>query len=334
MSDKLYTKLKKEGYYTKSYSDFKNKYLIDDSRLSELYATLKNNDYFGEFAPEITTFDEFKKYYSLNVAPTAQFLPCTPNKTPVKSKSGQLLAINKTTVWDKPTVYIYPTKDGKTSRFYVKTGEHEGKMGTVSCNGKGNYYVLDEVAKKNQQQQASSPTQPKKTWNIVTFGAEDIISGNQTLKWGDKGQIVGELQQLLTKIGMGDISADGSIDNKFGKRTYNTVKNLQQGALGDSNPTGTVDSTTWQGLNNLVKNKDIQKNDIYSDEPIKTEPEQEVRKPKFNIDEPPGEFKMDAPGQIKTKEMMAENNKIKLTLTSMLKYDKDVNYKDINLDLL
>jgi len=330
MSDILYKKLKKEGYYTKSYSDFKEKYLIDDSRLSELYTQLKNSNYFNDIT-EITDFNSFKKYYSLNVAPPAQFLPCTPNKKPVKSKSGQLLAINKTTVWDKPTVYIYPTKDGKTSRFYVKNGEHEGKMGTVSCNGNGNYYVLDEIAKKNQQQQANSPTQPKKTWNIVTFGAEDIISGNQTLKWGDKGEVVGELQKLLTKIGMGDISVDGSIDNKFGKRTYNTVKNLQSGALGDSNPTGTVDSTTWQGLNNLVKNKDIQQNDIYSDEPIKTEPEQDVAKPKFNIDEPPGEIKMDVPGQIKNKEMMAER---KLTLTSMLKYDKEISYKNINLDLL
>lgn len=324
MSDILYKKLKKEGYYTKSYSDFKNRYLIDDSKLSELYAQLKNNNYFNGIE-EINDFNSFKKYYSLNVAPTAQFLPCTANKTPVKSKSGQLLAINKTTVWDKPTVYIYPTKDGKTSRFYVKTGEHEGKMGTVSCNNKGSFYLLDEIAKKNQQQQGNSSIQPKKTWNNVTFSADDIINGNATLKWGDKGNVVGELQQLLTDVGMGDISADGAIDNKFGKRTHNAVKNLQSGALSDNKPNGVVDSTTWNGLVNLVKNKDIQKNDIYSDEPIKTEPEQ-------NMDEPG--FQMDEPGQIKTKEMMAENFNKKLTLTSLLKFDKEINYKDINLDFL
>lgn len=330
MSDKLYKNLKKEGYYTNSYADFKNKYLIDDSRLSELYATLKNNYYFENVAPEITTFEEFKTYYGINIAPTAQFLPCTTNKTASYGKYGQLFAINKTTVWDKPTVYIYPTKDGKTSRFYVGTGEHKGKMGTVSCYGKGSYYVLDEVAKiNNPQTNNTTNTQTKKTWNYVTFGAEDIISGNQTLKWGDKGRVVGELQQLLIDVGMGDISADGSIDNKFGKRTYNTVKNLQQGALGDSNPTGIVDSTTWQGLNNLVNNKNKQKEDIYSDEPIKTEPEQDVAN--SNTDgEAYGENNFDDFGQINTINM----NERKLTLTSMLKYDKDVNYKDINLNLL
>jgi len=95
----------------------------------------------------------------------------------------------------------------------------------------------------------------KPKWNIVNFTSKDILSGKASLKWGDKGRVVGELQQLLVDVGMGMVSKSGKIDNLFGRNTKKAVYNLQQGALGDTKPNGIVDSSTWIGIQNLLKNK-------------------------------------------------------------------------------
>lgn len=107
----------------------------------------------------------------------------------------------------------------------------------------------------NKTQKQPVPVKLKPKWNIVNFTSKDILSGKRTLKWGDKGKVVGELQQLLTDVGMGMVSKSGKIDNLFGRNTKKAVYNLQQGALGDSKPNGIVDSTTWVGIQNLLKNK-------------------------------------------------------------------------------
>lgn len=107
----------------------------------------------------------------------------------------------------------------------------------------------------NKTQKQPVPVKTKPKWNIVNFTSKDIISGKATLKWGDKGKIVGELQQLLVNVGMGMVSKSGKIDNLFGRNTKKAVYNLQQGALGDTKPNGIVDSTTWMGIQNLLKNK-------------------------------------------------------------------------------
>jgi hypothetical protein len=100
---------------------------------------------------------------------------------------------------------------------------------------------------------STAPVKTKPT--PVNFTSKDVLSGKVNLKWGDKGKVVGELQQLLVDVGMGMVSKSGKIDNLFGRNTKKAVYNLQQGALGDTKPNGIVDSTTWIGIQNLLKNK-------------------------------------------------------------------------------
>lgn len=107
----------------------------------------------------------------------------------------------------------------------------------------------------NKIQKQPAPVKTKPKWNVVNFTSKDVLSGKANLKWGDKGKVVGELQQLLVDVGMGMVSKSGKIDNLFGRNTKTAVYNLQQGALGDTKPNGIVDSTTWIGIQNLLKNK-------------------------------------------------------------------------------
>lgn len=80
------------------------------------------------------------------------------------------------------------------------------------------------------------------------------LTGGKSVRIGMKGDIVGDIQKLLIKLGYTNVSSSGNSDNVFGRRTKQMVIDFQKanGLLDD----GIVGKNTWGKLNDpaAVKN--------------------------------------------------------------------------------
>lgn len=81
------------------------------------------------------------------------------------------------------------------------------------------------------------------------------LTGGQSVGIGMKGKIVGDIQNLLIKLGYVNVSKDNKADSNFGRRTKKMVEDFQS-LNGLVPPDGIVGKDTWAKLNDpaAVKN--------------------------------------------------------------------------------
>jgi peptidoglycan hydrolase-like protein with peptidoglycan-binding domain len=82
----------------------------------------------------------------------------------------------------------------------------------------------------------------------------DDLKGGKAIKIGMRGDIVGQVQDLLIKLGYVNVSKDNKRDNIFGPKTEKMVKDFQKN--NGLNDDGVVGKDTWPKLNDpaAVKN--------------------------------------------------------------------------------
>jgi len=93
---------------------------------------------------------------------------------------------------------------------------------------------------------SSTPSLSGDAFTDTTLTADELKAG-KFVKKGMKGKIVGDIQNLLIKLGYTDVSKSGKADDKFGSRTEKMVKDFQK--ANDLTDDGAVGEKTWPKLN-------------------------------------------------------------------------------------
>lgn len=206
---------------------------------------------------DIGKYEDLESRLSGNPTTTTKFkfLPCVAKRgKPVTNKRGHVVIQYKLTVWDSPTIVIYQSNDGVTCRFMVVDGKYKSRMGTAKCTPNNKiFYQLDTPGGKKQGGGNTSGGATKRTWNKVNFTLDDILSGKASIKWGDSGPVVTEVQKIMNSLNLGSVSKSGQPDGKFGKRTNLAVKQYQGNNMPKGSMTGIVDSKT---LKHMIETRD------------------------------------------------------------------------------
>jgi hypothetical protein len=149
-----------------------------------------------------------------------------------------------------------------------KTGKTVQYKGTWKCDGDKDFIINTEDGDeystkagkwkgptKNNNSNSNSNNNSGSGTSLVdtTLTADDLKAG-KFVKKGMKGKIVGDIQNLLIKLGYTDVSKSGKADDKFGSRTEKMVKDFQK--ANDLTDDGSVGEKTWPKLNDpaAVKN--------------------------------------------------------------------------------
>ena len=225
-----------------TYNEFKIA-MSDNSRRKKFYdmVTSKKMD--------IGTFQEFENRIgvtSQTPPPTSEdFPPCAIKKGKVrKTPSGADVIVYKTTIWDKPNVQLY----SKINRFVVLGGSEKGKMGNYKCTESGKLFLELDSEKK------VDPNNKKQGLTSTNLTSDDILNGKGSVKIGMKGNVVGELQNLLISKGFKEVSKTGNADNTFGPLTDQMVREFQ--TKNELTVDGIVGPNTWSKLSkNSVETK-------------------------------------------------------------------------------
>lgn len=225
-----------------TYNEFKIA-MSDNSRRKKFYdmVTSKKMD--------IGTFQEFENRIgvtSQTPPPTSEdFPPCAIKKGKVrKTPSGADVIVYKTTIWDKPNVQLY----SKINRFVVLGGSEKGKMGNYKCTESGKLFLELDSEKK------VDPNNKKQGLTSTNLTSDDILNGKGSVKIGMKGNVVGEIQNLLISKGFKEVSKTGNADNTFGPLTDKMVREFQ--TKNELTVDGIVGPNTWSKLSkNSVETK-------------------------------------------------------------------------------
>ena len=150
----------------------------------------------------------------------------------ITDKTGKTVQYKGTWKCDGDKDFIINTEDG--DEYSTKTGKWKGPTKNNNSNSNNN---------------SGSGTSLVDT----TLTADDLKAG-KFVKKGMKGKIVGDIQNLLIKLGYTDVSKSGKADDKFGSRTEKMVKDFQK--ANDLTDDGSVGEKTWPKLNDpaAVKN--------------------------------------------------------------------------------
>ena len=156
-----------------------------------------------------------------------------------KTPSGADVIVYKTTIWDKPNVQLY----SKINRFVVLGGSEKGKMGNYKCTESGKLFLELDSEKKVDPKKDGNKKQGLSSTNLTS---DDILNGKGSVKIGMKGNVVGEIQNLLISKGFKEVSKTGNADNTFGPLTDKMVREFQtkNGLTVD----GIVGPNTWSKL--------------------------------------------------------------------------------------
>ena len=128
---------------------------------------------------------------------------------------------------------------------FTSTGTRN--KGVFSCTKTGRIFLDDAKTATPDSSSGSSVTNTNLTASDLT--------GGQSVGIGMKGKIVGDIQNLLIKLGYVNVSKDNKADSNFGRRTKKMVEDFQS-LNGLVPPDGIVGKDTWAKLNDpaAVKN--------------------------------------------------------------------------------
>lgn len=197
----------------------------------------------------------------------------TPQKTVDTSMFACLLKDNSLKLSADKTFVTYVSSDNtiKWTFFSNNRININGKMGSWACNGANSYIVKKDDGSDSYTPEAGWASDNNSNTNNTNTGgsgsgggsgttlvdttltADDLKAG-KSVKKGMKGKIVGDIQNLLIKLGYTNVSKSGTADEKFGSRTEKMVKDFQ--TANGLNDDGIVSKDTWPKLNDpaAVKN--------------------------------------------------------------------------------
>ena len=248
---KLYEKISIK-FNIGTFDEFKSKMQTVEQRKS-FYDVISKKFNIGGYNDYVTRLGVTSQTTNTTQPPPAtseDFPPCAIKKGKVrKTPSGADVIVYKTTIWDKPNVQLY----SKINRFVVLGGSEKGKMGNYKCTESGKLFLELDSEKKitpkkdDNKKQGSGLTSTNLT-------SDDILNGKGSVKIGMKGNVVGEIQNLLISKGFKEVSKTGNADNTFGPLTDKMVREFQtkNGLTVD----GIVGPNTWSKLSkNSVETK-------------------------------------------------------------------------------
>ena len=223
----LYQGLKSDGSYTKSFSEFVNKYFLDDSGVDNLWNLL-----IGDGVYTKPKSDFYKKYAcDLQWAKDGGYCgtqPIDPNSTRQKNINSIFCGL----VDNKVTGGRYTGKTWEEYKVAQAVTAAEEDIAKASCTNNPQPPIVPPIVP------------PSPTYVETTATGQDIINGT-LIKKGMKGNIVEKIQEHLNRHG-----ASLKVDGKFGPKTKSAVESFQskKGLTVD----GVVGPKTWV---ELVKDK-------------------------------------------------------------------------------
>ena len=245
--EKLHNSLKNE-YDLPDINTFKTE-ISNPTNLRKLHQKLVEDGYdipdYDTFSNEM--FPQTKEYTKTPPPTSEDFLPCAIKLGKVrKTPSGVDVIVYKSTIWDKPNVQLYSKL--KSNRFVVLDGSEKGKMGNYKCTESGKLFLELDSEKK------VDPNNKKQGLTSTNLTSDDILNGKGSVKIGMKGNVVGEIQNLLISKGFKEVSKTGNADNTFGPLTDKMVREFQ--TKNELTVDGIVGPNTWSKLSkNSVETK-------------------------------------------------------------------------------
>lgn len=240
--------------YPNGYTDWEKANFKNDDTVKKLRTKAIG---LGIFSPNVTESAFFAKF-ACDLLPNSTY--CKKSAPQPENNLFACLLKDPTNKLDKDTVIW----QGDTTKwtFFNNNRWYDsktGNKGTWSCKGSDEYIIKDdngeiydsatdkwvEPNKKDDTTDSNNTADDSKT-NISNLKSDDLYAGKK-VTIGAKGQIVGDIQQLLIDKGFPDVSKNKTPDNSFGKMTYNMVKAFQKSkGLTDD---GIVGKNTWAALN-------------------------------------------------------------------------------------
>jgi len=268
----LYQLLNRDGIADKiSFDDFVKKYFSSENNVLGLYSYLISHISPRDSFYYTKSNKEFFSKYACDLLPNSKYCGGT-------GKSGSNFWDTSMAAGDKLIVTTDPnqmrTSDGKfviwnTGRVMYTDNNGVQSMGTMEITSPKSYKikyddgdVYDSTTAKvthgnsnTQQQQQQSTSQQTNNPIDVNIKPEEILDGTKIVKMGMKGDIVTQIQQLLIKNGLTNISKSGQPDGVFGSRTTQSVRDFQEknGLTVD----GVVGKNTWSKLTQSPTNPQI-----------------------------------------------------------------------------
>jgi peptidoglycan hydrolase-like protein with peptidoglycan-binding domain len=168
--------------------------------------------------------------------------------------------------------FSYQKKDGNADVGHWQT-KSNGNGFTIKEDN-GDTFDTDTNTWIKGQNNASLRNQPSE----VVIKPEEIANGTKLVKVGMKGDIVTQIQQLLIKNGLTNISKTGKPDGIFGSRTAQSVHDFQE--KNGLNTDSIVGKNTWAKLNEEPSNNQTET----KLDPNTGLPDNSLGLPKFNTD--------------------------------------------------
>jgi hypothetical protein len=246
-----------ERKYPNGYPDWKAINFKDEATVKALHVNVTN---MGIFNPPFSEKDFFQKF-------ACDILKTSTNCVAATNQNTNIFACLSVDSDLKPdgggtTLTYNGDRQGKAYKWTFFTNnrfvENPGRrMGRWDCVGTDNYKIrLDGenedfyVFKENNTSNTNTNTNTNTSTNTglvdTNLTSNDLTAG-KVVKVGMKGNIVGDIQQLLIDKGFIHVSKNDKADNIFGNRTKRMVKAFQ--AANGLTDDGVVGKNTWAKLN-------------------------------------------------------------------------------------
>jgi hypothetical protein len=269
---KIYQGLKADGETDLGFVDFKKKYFGSEQATSNFYQMLVSaQDPKGVFYYNDTIQNFFKKY-ACDLFPNSTYCGGSGSSTPTANVFSCIEAVHTSgKAYTSGKTQLHITRDGGIKHifkndygFAYKDGD-KYQWGTWACVGTNGYKITlrngQTFSSTDLKWSAVPPkgntpnqTPPTGGGTETKLNAGDLASG-KSVGIGMKGAIVGDIQNLLIKLGYVNVSRDNKADSNFGRRTKKMVEDFQS-LNGLVPPDGIVGKDTWAKLNDpaAVKN--------------------------------------------------------------------------------
>jgi peptidoglycan hydrolase-like protein with peptidoglycan-binding domain len=259
----------KKFYYTKPLSDFYDVFSCDLPFAIDTIYCGGTGDPFPKtnITPKTNNTIEMNPFKVKSMID--KFPACVRFSPPQPGVSGQ--------------VFIAGTGENQ-GRFFFNNGrykEKDGAMGDYVCTNDGKLLltpgkvvkptkpktppVAPPVIPNVTPEEKEKPVTPPQIYHEVPFTGDEISKG-AIVKYGDRGEIVGEIQNQLLAASktlqdpaIGNISDTNTVDKIYGPKTTNAVKVFQ--SKSGLTPDGKVGPLTWGKLNPTTTTQPITQND-------------------------------------------------------------------------
>ena len=210
-------------FSNKTYEDFVNTYFGDKESSDALYEALVND---GAYTKSL---EEWNTQYCGDLP---WMKPSAPGQTSDDLDFKGLDPLNKP---DETPVGAEPATTKTDGTDYVSQLDPTKKK----------WSMVDNIPKPVVPPVSQSAVAGA-TWKDINVSGDQIKAGS-LVRYGEKGDIVKQIQNLLIKHDFPNISKNNIPDGLFGTRTLNSVKQFQ--TANGLKPDGIVGPLTWEKLN-------------------------------------------------------------------------------------